>query len=564
MISKFLLDIFQVVGALAFFIYGMKVMSEGIQKAGGVQMRKVLEMMTRNRFLGVITGFLVTAFVQSSSATTVMTVSFVNAGLLSLIESAGLIMGANIGTTITGWIISVLGFQVKLHILSIPIFAIAVPMLFIRRGKVRFWGEFLIGFAILFLGLNFLKESIEIQADSELLVSLSQYADLGWLSGLLFILIGAILTIIVQSSSAAMALILVMSANGLIPLEVAATMVLGLNIGTTFTAEVASWVGNVFAKRAARIHTLFNVLGVAWMFLILPLFLEFLDNILQNTLYNNSAYSDSNNVPLALSAFHTVFNVLNTLILLGLVPWLVNLAKKTVKSKGEEDEIRRLDYIESLVATPELSILEVQKKVVHFGDITSRMSSFTRTMLFSINPDEAAEMWKKIRKYEVITDRIETELSEFLIKISKKEVTPKTSLKIRGLLDCCSELERIADIFYQMGKSIERKQEEKIWFNQHQRMRLEKMFDLIDQAFVLMKNNLNSTSPQDVSVALAETKKIENAINIQRDLMRKESNENLNTEGFNVYSALIYNNLFSALERIGDHIEKITEAILYE
>ena len=553
-------NILQVLGALAFFIYGMKVMSEGIQKAGGVQLRKVLEMMTKNKFLGVFTGLIITAFVQSSSATTVMTVSFVNAGLLTLVESAGIIMGANIGTTITAWIISILGFQIKLHTLSIPIFALAVPLLFVRRGRFRFWGEFLIGFAILFLGLNFLKESIPaLQADSELLAALANYSNSGWLSGLLFIFIGAVISALVQSSSAAMALILVMSANGWIPLEVAATMVLGMNIGTTVTAEIASLVGNVFAKRSARIHTLFNILGVVWMFLVLPFFLKFLDQILQNTLYTASAYTESNNVPIALSAFHTVFNVLNTLIFIGLIPWLTNLATRTVKSKGEEDEIRRLDYIGSIVSTPELSILEVQKKVVHFGDITSRMSGFAQKMLFSINPDEPNQMFKKIIKYEAITDNIERELSDYLINLSKEEVTPQTSLKIRGLSDTCGELERIADIFYQMGKTIERKQEEKIWFNQNQRTKLTQLFNLIDQAFVVMNKNIAAPSASNMSIKSAN--QIETQINALKDEMRQESNENINKEGYNVYSALIYSNLFSALERIGDHIENVTEAV---
>jgi len=513
----------QVAGALAFFIYGMKVMSEGIQKAGGAQMRKVLEMMTRNKYLGVLTGFLITGLVQSSSATTVMTVSFVNAGLLSLVESAGIIMGANIGTTITAWLITILGFQVKLHTLSVPLFAIAVPLLFIRRGKARFWGEFLIGFALLFLGLNFLKESIpNLQEYSGLLSFLSKYSNWGFVSGLLFILIGAVLTAIVQSSSAAMALILVISANGWISLEVAATMVLGMNIGTTITAEVASLVGNVFAKRSARIHTLFNVFGVCWMFILTPIFLRFLDHILQTTVYTNSAFTDKGNVPIALSAFHTAFNILNTVLFIFLIPWLVNLASRTVRSKGEEDEIQRLD--------------------------------------FSINPNEPEEMFNRINKYEEITNRIEKELTEYLINISKEKVSTKTAAKIRGLIDSCNELERIADIFYQMSITIDRKRKEKIWFNQNQRVELEKLFDLIDKAFSVMSKNL--AMPFTTTITFEEALSIENQINQQRDTMRRVSNESVNKEEYNVYSALIYNNLFSALERIGDHIKHVTQAIL--
>lgn len=534
-------------------------MSEGIQKAGGGQFRKVLDLMTHNRFLGVLSGFFLTALLQSSSATTVMTVSFVNAGLLSLVESAGIIMGANIGTTITAWIISVLGFQVKLHTLSVPIFAIAVPLLFIKKGKIRFWGEFLIGFALLFLGLNFLKESIEIQSDSALLVALSDYASSGWLSGLLFMVIGLIIAIILQSSSAAMALILVIAANGLVSLEVAATMILGMNIGTTVTAEVASLVGNVFAKRAARIHSLFNILGACWMFLVLPIFLVFLDNGLQSIFYSQSAFSNSANTPIALSAFHTVFNVLNTLILIIPINWLVGLAVKTVKSKGEEDEIRRLSYIDSYFSTPELSILEVQRKVGHFGEIIGRMSGFSKKLLFSIHSEEQNQMLEKINQYKNIANRIQLEYSDFLIKISKKQVTPNTSQKIQGLLDSCGELERIANIFYQIGKSIERKRSEKIWFNQHQRNQLEKMFVLIDEAFVVMNKNLVATSASNTY--LTEAKNIELQINTQRDIMRKESAMSKESQDYNVYSTMIYSNIFSALERIGDHIEEVTKVI---
>jgi len=558
-----LVNVLKVLGALAFFIYGMKIMSEGIQKAGGVQLRKVLSMMTRNRFLGVLSGFLVTTFVQSSSATTVMTVSFANAGLLSLAEAASLIMGANVGTTITGWIISVLGFQIKLHAISIPIFAIAVPLLYINKGKLRFWGEFLIGLAILFLGLQFLNESIPtLQQDSETLAYLSSFANWGFFSGILFILFGAITTVIVQSSSAAMALTLVMSANGWIPLDVAATMVLGQNIGTTATAEIAALVGNVYAKRAARIHSLFNILGVCWMFLLLPVFLKILDNILQQTIYTNSAYADVNNVPLALSAFHTIFNILNALLFIGLIPWLVNLATKTVKSRGEEDEINRLDYLTSLVSISELSILEVQKKVAHFGQVTSRMLNFISTMLFSINAGEPAEMMDKIEKYELITNRMEQELTEYLIKISKEEVTPKTALKIRALIDTCSELERIANIFHQMAKTIDRKREEKIWFNQQQRTRLKDHLDLVAMSFSIMNENLaaSQVAPTGKEKAL----EVERKINAQRDLMRQERQAKTNQQDYNVHSELIYHNLFSSLERIGDHLYSISDGVIGE
>ena len=267
-------DFLNLLGSLALFLFGMKLMSEGIQKAAGEGFQKILSSMTRNRVFGVLTGFLITGLVQSSSATTVMTVSFVNAGLLTLTESAGIMMGANIGTTVTAWFLSILGFKVKLGAIPIPLMAVGVPMLFMKRSKIRFWGETIIGFALLFYGLTLLKESVpDIKSNPDMVSFVAEFTDLGYFSYLLFVLIGAILTVVIQSSSATMALTLVMTSQGWITFEIAAAMVLGENIGTTITAELASLAANVYAKRSAKIHTLFNVIGVTWMLLVFPFFL---------------------------------------------------------------------------------------------------------------------------------------------------------------------------------------------------------------------------------------------------------------------------------------------------
>ena len=332
-------EFIQIIGALAFFVFGMKMMSDGIQRAAGSQMRNILRTMTKNRFLGVFTGFLTTAMVQSSSATTVMTVSFVNAGLLTLVESAGVIMGANIGTTITGWLVAFLGFKVKLNLLSIPLFAFGVPMLFSNRGKIKYWGEFIIGFAILFLGLAYLKGAVpDLKGNTEVLDFLSTFTQYGFLSRLLFVFIGTLVTIIVQSSSAAMAITLTMCAQGWLPFEVAAAMLLGENIGTTITAQLAAMVGNTNAKRAARIHTMFNVIGVAWMVILLPYFLPALGTFLQ-TLGLSDPFTSAADMPIGLSAFHTTFNVLNVIIMLGFVKWLVKAAIWSLPEKaGDADD----------------------------------------------------------------------------------------------------------------------------------------------------------------------------------------------------------------------------------
>ena len=558
-------DFLTVAGALAFFIYGMKVMSEGVQRAAGSQLRNILRTMTKNRYLGVLTGFLTTATVQSSSATTVMTVSFVNAGLITLMESAGIMMGANIGTTITAWLVSILGFKIKLHVLSLPLLAFGLPMLFISKGKVRFWGEFIIGFALLFMGLSFLKDAVpDIRSNPEVLEFLSGFADWGIFSRMMFVLVGALLTVAIQSSSAAMVLTMTMCVNGWLPLDIGIAMVLGENIGTTITAELASLVGNVHAKRSARIHSMFNIIGVGWMLFAMPFILKGISFCMQNYFGQPDPLTDPEGMPIAISVFHTTFNAANVILLIGFVPWLVSMAERTVKSKGDDDEDFKLQYISSASAikTPELSIIEVQKEVGQYGDIAAHMSEFSRKLTNSVDSKEQRKMLKKINKYEKITDRIEIELTEFLTKISRTEVTPKTSVRIRSILSICNDLERIGDVFYQMSKTVERKIEEKIGFTPEQSQRLNEMYDLIDDAFTIMNENLKSAHFDEVSKNRAV--EIERRINEMRNAMRNENVDTIKNEDFNINSAMVYNNLFSSLEKIGDHIINVTEAVVGE
>jgi len=318
-------DFLIIIGALGFFIYGMKVMSDGIQKVAGSKMRNILSSMTSNRFLGITTGFLITALLQSSSATTVMTVSFVNAGLLSLVESIGVIMGANIGTTITAWLISILGFKIKISTIALPIIAVGFPLMFSKKSNIKAWAEVLIGFALLFMGLDELKHAVpDLKQNPGFLSFLADYADKGYFSTIIFIGVGTILTLVVQSSSAAMALTLVMCFEGYIPFELAAAMVLGENIGTTITANLAALVANVHAKRAARAHFIFNVFGVIWMIIAFPFVIELIDQYM--TIYMGMSplnpEDKSATVPLGLSIFHTTFNIFNVLLLVGFVPFM--------------------------------------------------------------------------------------------------------------------------------------------------------------------------------------------------------------------------------------------------
>ncbi len=344
-------------------------------------MRQILGAMTSNRFKGVFTGFLLTALVQSSSATTVMVVSFVNAGLLNLVESIGVIMGANIGTTVTAWIISLIGFKVKISAFALPIIAFGAPLLFASKSKPRAWGEVLIGFALLFMGLSFLKGSVpDLKANPEILAFLQHYADLGYLSILMFVAIGTIVTLVVQSSSAAMAVTLVMANQGWIPFELAAAMVLGENIGTTITANLAAMIANVHAKRAARAHFIFNMSGVVWMLLLFMPFINGISSYMETTT-GASPLVEATSIPIGLSIFHTVFNILNTFIMIWFVPQIAKIVTKMVPSRGDDEEFH-LEFIGvNIMPTPEISILEARKEIAKFAKITTKMSDFTRVLI---------------------------------------------------------------------------------------------------------------------------------------------------------------------------------------
>ena len=551
-----------IIGALGFFIYGMKVMSDGIQKVAGSKMRNFLSSMTSNRFLGVITGFLITALLQSSSATTVMTVSFVNAGLLNLVESIGVIMGANIGTTITAWLISILGFKIKISVIALPIIAVGFPLLFSKKANLKAWSEVLIGFALLFMGLDELKHAVpNLKENPEFLSFLSNYADLGYLSTIIFIGVGTILTLVVQSSSAAMALTLVMCFEGYIPFHLAAAMVLGENIGTTITANLAALVANVHAKRAARAHFIFNFFGVVWMIIAFPFVIKFIDYYMTSYMGMSplNPQDKSATVPLGLSIFHTTFNIANVLLLVGFVPFLAKIAVKLVKSKGDADEEFRLDYISTGgIELPEVAILEVKKEVAKFGRVTTKMNSFIKSLINDPDKKIRSKMYNKIKKYEEITDRVEIEIAEYLDKLSTKEISPETSIKIRSMLSITSDLERIGDIYYQMSKTMERKDNNKVYFLPEQRENLNNMIDKVQEAFVIMNNNLNGEYGH---IIIDDAKKLELEINQMRNDLRKSYLENAETGKYKFQPGIIYNDLFSSCEKIGDHIINVSEAV---
>lgn len=551
----------KLIGALGFFIYGMKVMSEGIQKAAGQNLRNILGVMTRNRFLGVFTGFSVTSIIQSSSATTVMIVSFVNAGLLSLKQAIGVIMGANIGTTMTAVLITVFGFS-KFSIASyaLPIIGIGFPFLFTKKDQLKSMGEMLIGFALLFIGLDALKNAIP-ELDTSAMTFLSELNSYGPLSTIIFIAIGTLVTVVVQSSSAAIALTLALCDKGIIQFDMAAAIVLGENIGTTITANLAALIGNVHAKRAAIAHSLFNIIGVTWMFFVFSPFLKGIEWYMINS-GQSSPFVGTDSIKWGLTLFHISFNVINTFLLIWFVSFIEKLAMKIIKSRGQEDEQHHLEYISSgVLNTPELSILEAKKEITKFGKITKKMLRFIDELMVETDQRKIEELHERVKKYEDITDKIEIEVTEYLRQVSEGELSHETSGKIRSMLRIIDDLETVGDIIYQMSKVIQRKQDEKVYFLPEQRNNILQMISKVDFALDVMIKNLEKDYEK---VTIKEAQEAEAEIDELRNNLRKEHLQSVETGEYNIKSGMIYADLYSACEKIGDHVINVTEGITGE
>ncbi|MFT6845516.1 MAG: phosphate:Na+ symporter [Flavobacteriales bacterium] len=557
-------DVLSLIGSLGFFIYGMKVMSEGIQKVAGSKLRQILSSMTRTRFFGILTGFLVTAIIQSSSATTVMTISFVNAGLLSLSESIGVIMGANIGTTFTAWLIAVFGFgKISISTISLPLLAVGLPLLFSNNNRLKSIGETFIGFALLFMGLSALKESVpDLNQYPEAFSFLKSYIYAGYLSTILFVFVGAVITLIVQSSSAAMVLTLTLLFNDVITFDIAAAMVLGENIGTTVTANIAAIVANVHAKRAARVHLLFNLIGVLWMILIFPWFIDFVKTTWDalSQLFSSGDFPIATNYDeLQLALFHTLFNITNTILLYSFIPFLIKISSRMVANKAGEDELFKLEYIHShFVNTPELGLLEVKKELLRFGLLVQKMSTISRELLLSPGSKNSKVLLKKINRYEETTDLMEVEITNYLLKVTSAELSQNSSTAMRNMLSVTNDLESVGDVFYQMSVDIERKNEQKLWFTPEQRNNLFAMYDLLDEAFELMVLRINN---MDKKHSLEAAISIETKINALRNELKSDYLQNLNQGDANVKSGVIYHNLFSSAEKVGDYVFSIHESL---
>ena len=551
-------DFLQLIGSLGVFLYGMKLMSEALQKVAGNKMRKILAAMTSNRVKGVVTGLLITAIIQSSSATTVMVVSFVNAGLLDLVSAIGVIMGANVGTTFTAWLISILGFQVSMGDLSLILIGAGVPLLFSRKRIRKSWGEFIIGFGLLFIGLEFLQQHMpKINENPELLRFLRNYTDLGYGSYLIFLLIGTFLTVIIQSSSATMALTLVMCANGWIGFDIAASMVLGENIGTTITANLAATVANTAAKRAAFAHFLFNMFGVCWVMALFPLFLKGVGT-LSVELGIGDPFTDTQSVPVALSLFHTCFNVANVLILIWFTKSLAHIVTRIVKPKESAEDAFTLKHIKiGLLSTPEASLFQAKQEIVQYAQNTQDMYRQVVECLH-MPSREFETKFEKIDKLEDESDVVEVEIADYLTKVSESKLSTENTQRIRAMFRVVSEIESIADSSLILAKAIARRNEQGIVFPENIDEKLQHMMAIVDESLTVMCSNLSQDYP---NVKAKKAYEVEQTINDYRTILQQEHLTAIEEKKYDYATGIIYSDIFSECEKIGDHAINVTEAI---
>ena len=558
-----LLQVFTLIGALGMFLYGMTLMSEGLQKTAGDKLRSFLASMTSNKFKRVITGLGVTALVQSSSATTIMVVSFVNAGLLTLGNAIGVIMGANIGTTLTAWV-TALGFSVDISVFSVPLMALGFILHASKKQKNKSIGEFVVGFAIMFLGLSFMKSSAGALLSNKdaMLAFFSHFTGFGFWSQMIFLLAGTILTIVLQASSATMAITMLLTTSGLIDFQLACAMVLGENIGTTITANMAAAVGNTSAKRAARAHTVFNVFGVIWVLIVFRPFLNLVGVIMEALGFANPMTVDltapdaSESLLYGISMLHTLFNITNTLILIWFTSYIEKIVVWMVASpKGEE--VFRLKYISGgPLSTAELSLNEAQQEMIHFAEICRNGFSYLRQAVNEQNPDKFDSLNEKLIKYEEITDRIEFEIASYLNEVSKNEISEEAADKIKSLYKIIKEMESLGDSGESVGRILKRKNAHGKSFDKSLLDRLNKMMDLVQKGYDAMVANLKNPELKDISNAI----NAEYNINECRNHLREEHIVNIESNSYNYLTGVYYIDVLNELEKIGDFLINISEA----
>lgn len=593
-----LLDFFALLGSVGLFLYGMKVMSEGLQKAAGDRLRNILSAMTRNRFTGLLTGILITALIQSSSASTVMVVSFVNAGLMTLAQSMAVIFGANVGTTFTAWVIALFGFKVNISAFVLPLIGLAVPLLFSKKGRTKSIGEFLVGFSFLFMGLDMISLYVpDLQSNPEMFAFLKEYATMGISSILIFLAVGIVLTMVIQSSAATFAITLIMCTKGWITFDLACALVLGSNIGTTITPILASMSGNVAAKRTAMGHLLFNLLGTVWCICIFIPFCDFnawltdtigagnpnalynfvngleqSDPELYNHLFDNSLPAGHEvmakiatmqlSVSFGLSIFHTVFNLVNLSIMIWLTNVYVKVVERLIPAKHKEDEEFALKYISGgLLSSAELNIAQAEKEMAVYAERVGRMLDMAQTLVHTKErSEEFDKLYSRLDKYEDISDRMEIEIANFLNLTAEGRLSNQSKLHVAAMLNIVSEIESIADACLGVGKILLRKQQSHAEFNKEIYENIDTMFAYVHEAMTMMialLKNVENTTDHQLNTSYNKEREINNV----RNTLRSANVDNINEKHYEYQAGIYYMDIISDLERTGDYIINVVDTI---
>ena len=587
------LDFLCLIGSVGLFLYGMKVMSEGLQKAAGDRLRNILSAMTRNRFTGTITGFAITALIQSSSASTVMVVSFVNAGLMTLAQSMAVIFGANVGTTFTAWVIALFGFKVNISAFVLPLIGLAVPLLFSKKGRTKSIGEFLVGFSFLFMGLDMISLYVpDLQSNPEMFAFLKEYSSI-----LIFLAVGIVLTMVIQSSAATFAITLIMCTKGWITFDLACALVLGSNIGTTITPILASMSGNVAAKRTAMGHLLFNLLGTVWCICIFIPFCDFnawltdtigagnpnalynfvngleqSDPELYNHLFDNSLPAGHEvmakiatmqlSVSFGLSIFHTVFNLVNLSIMIWLTNFYVKTVERLIPAKHKEDEEFALKYISGgLLSSAELNIAQAEKEMAVYAERVGRMLDMAQTLVHTKErSEEFDKLYSRLDKYEDISDRMEIEIANFLNLTAEGRLSNQSKLHVAAMLNIVSEIESIADACLGVGKILLRKQQSHAEFNKEIYENIDTMFAYVHEAMTMMialLKNVENTTDHQLNTSYNKEREINNV----RNTLRSANVDNINEKHYEYQAGIYYMDIISDLERTGDYIINVVDTI---
>lgn len=547
----------KLVGSLALLMYGMKTMSEALQKLTGGQLRHFLGAMTTNRFTGLLTGAFVTASVQSSTATTVMTVSFVNAGLLTLAQAISVIMGANIGTTVTAWIMSVFGFQIDMNNLIFPLFALAVPLIFSSKSQKKSFGEFVFGFAFMFLGLTTLREnalSMDLEHNEVIIGFITACKEWGFLSILLFLVIGGVITMCAQSSAAVMAITLILCSSGVLDLYLGIALVMGENIGTTVTSNIAALTANAQARRAALAHFIFNTFGVLWILCVFHPFVDMVSGLVDHLF---PGVSPEVAITYKLSAFHSAFNVCNVLILIWFIRPIERVVCWVIKPKEDEEEFRLRFITSGMLSTAELCIVQARKEINLFAERTHRMFNMIKDLLHTTNENDFNKLFSRIEKYENISDNMELEIANYLNQVSEGRLSSESKLTIRGMLREVTELESIGDSCYHLARTIDHKFKGNEDFTEKQYEHIHQMIELTDQALhqmVLLEEDEHHTVDPNKSFNL------ENEINNYRNQLKNQNVLDVNNREYDYQMGVHYMDIISECEKLADYVVNVVEA----